>query len=62
MTNEEAAIIIGNLKPYLKNAEKLTGKKLHEDIYTAIDMALKALDEMPYGFTFDGEFLTKEEK
>ena len=51
MTNEEAAIIIGNLKPYLKNAEKLTGKKLHEDIYTAIDMALKALDEMPYMFT-----------
>ena len=43
ITNEEAAIIIKNLKPYLKNAEKLADKKLHEDVYVALDMAIEAL-------------------
>ena len=45
ITNEEAAIIIKNLKPYLKNAEKLADKRLHEDVYTALDMAIEAMKE-----------------
>lgn len=61
MTPKEAMTIIKNFENYLRNEDKLKEKKLPDDIYTAIDMALKALDEMPYGFTFDGEFFTKEE-
>lgn len=51
MTKEEAAMIIKNLKNYLRNEDKLKDKGLPEDAYAALDMALKALDEMPYMFT-----------
>ena len=43
MTSEEAIAIIKNLKSYLKNEDKVKDKKLHKDVYTALDMAVDAL-------------------
>ena len=45
MTKEEAIAIIENLKQYLKNADKVNDKKLHEDVYTALDMAIEVMKE-----------------
>ena len=45
MTREEAIAIIKNLKNYLRNEDKVKDKKLHEDVYRAIDMAIKAMKE-----------------
>jgi hypothetical protein len=45
MTREEAIAIIKNLKNYLRNEDKVKDKKLHEDVYTALDMAIKVMKE-----------------
>ena len=45
MTREEAIAIIKNLKNYLRNEDKVKDKKLHEDVYKAIDMAIEAMEE-----------------
>lgn len=45
MTKEEAAMIIKNLKNYLRNEDKAKDKKFHEDVYKAIDMAIEAMEE-----------------
>ena len=43
MTTQEATAIIKNLKNYLKNEDKVKDKKLHEDVYVALDMAIEAM-------------------
>ena len=45
MTRDEAITIIKNLKNYLRNEDKVKDKKLHEDVYKAIDMAIGAMEE-----------------
>ena len=45
MTNQEATAIIKNLKSYLKNEDKVKDKKLHKDVYVALDMAMEAMEE-----------------
>ena len=45
MTREEAMAIIKNLKNYLRNEDKVKDKKLHEDVYTALDMATEVMKE-----------------
>ena len=45
MTKEEAIAIIKNLKNYLRNEDKLKDKKLHEDVYMALDMAIETMKE-----------------
>lgn len=45
MTREEAIAIIKNLKNYLRNEDKVKDKKLHEDVYKAIGMAIEAMEE-----------------
>jgi hypothetical protein len=45
MTRDEAIAIIENLKNYLRNEDKVKDKKLHEDVYTALDMAIKVMKE-----------------
>ena len=45
MTREEAIAIIKNLRGYLRNEDKAKDKKLHEDVYTALDMAIEAMEE-----------------
>ena len=45
MTPDEAIVIIKNLKSYLRAEDKLKEKKLHEDVYTALDMAIEAMEE-----------------
>ena len=45
MTREETIAIIKNLKNYLRNEDKVKDKKLHEDVYVALDMAIDALKE-----------------
>ena len=48
MTREEAIAIIKNLKNYLRNEDKAKDKKLHEDVYKAIDMAIEAMEDKPW--------------
>ena len=43
LATEEATAIIKNLKNYLKNEDKVKDKKLHEDVYVALDMAIEAM-------------------
>ena len=43
MAAEEATAIIKNLKSYLKNEDKVKDKKLHEDVYTALDVAIETM-------------------
>ena len=45
MTPDEATAIIKNLKNYLENEDKVKDKKLHEDVYAAIDMAIEVMGE-----------------
>ena len=45
MTRDETIAIIKNLKNYLKNEDKVKDKKLHEDVYTALDMAIETMKE-----------------
>ena len=45
MTTQEATAIIKNLKNYLRNEDKLKDKGLPEDAYTALDMAIEAMEE-----------------
>ena len=45
MTREEAMAIIKNLKNYLGNEDKVKDTKLHEDVYTALDMAIETMKE-----------------
>lgn len=43
MTNEEAAMIVKNFKKYLENEKKINDSRIHEDVYTALDIAIEAL-------------------
>ena len=45
MTTQDAVMITKNFEKYLKTEEVINGKKLHEDIYAALDMAIEALAE-----------------
>ena len=45
MTREEAITIIKNLKNYLRNEDKVKDKKLHEDVYTALDTAIEVMGD-----------------
>ncbi len=45
MTRGEAIAIIEILKNYLRIEDKAKDEKLHEDVYTALDMAIEAMKE-----------------
>ena len=45
MTREETIAIIKNLKNYLRNEDKVKDKKLHEDVYTALDTAIEVMGD-----------------